>query len=688
MSLSVRNIVQFSENRALLSPLLFLTAFAPHAYADELADTDLVLERQTIVLNRQADDPGALAIIPADIVNGVGNDHAAEVLNTVPGVNIQMNSGQEHLIAIRSPVLTGGAGQGSFLVMLDGVPVRAPAFGNVNALFEIPYETAEAIEVVRGPGSAKYGSNAVHGVINVLSRDPSDEARYGALSYSSLDRTRFNGVYSSQESDIDWMVAGTVLHDSGWREDSGGQQQKLTARVAGEAGAWDWVGAFDAFNLTQETAGFIQGFEAYLDDDIATSNPNPEAFRDAWTARSHVRLSRAGENNQLTIIPFALTQRMIFRQHFLPYKGLEKNGHDSAGVLTRFEFEQDFIDWTIGADLQIADGFLKETQNAPFGFFPGDSRFPVGTHYDYEVETISTALFAESRIAITDSLKLLAGLRFEDHQYDYSTNADVGVNGRFNVPDDRTDSFDLLTPKLGVIWTSPQNISIYANYSRGERAPQASDLYRLQSLQTVDDIEVETNDSIEIGARGTLFSMLDFEISAYSMEKSNFFFRDADGLNEPNGETDHTGVELFLSMDNETGWNWDASISYGDHTYAFNRDVGRASDDISSGDKVDTAPEWLASTSLGYVWSNTSVFWNARYVDEYYLNPANTAEYEGHLVHDLKVTHQLNDNWKADLIVKNVTDEDYADRADFAFGNYRYFPGEPLNLVVGIRTDF
>ena len=141
-------------------------------------------------------------------------------------------------------------------------------------------------------------------------------------------------------------------------------------------------------------------------------------------------------------------------------------------------------------------------------------------------------------------------------------------------------------------------------------------------------------------------------------------------------------------MDNETGWNWDASISYGDHTYAFNRDVGRASDDISSGDKVDTAPEWLASTSLGYVWDNTSVFWNARYVDEYYLNPANTAEYEGHLVHDIKVTHQLNDNWKADLIVKNVTDEDYADRADFAFGNYRYFPGEPLNLVVGIRADF
>ena len=49
-----------------------------------------------------------------------------------------MNSGQEHLIAIRSPVLTGGAGQGSFLILENGVPTRSPAFGNVNSLIEPP----------------------------------------------------------------------------------------------------------------------------------------------------------------------------------------------------------------------------------------------------------------------------------------------------------------------------------------------------------------------------------------------------------------------------------------------------------------------------------------------------------------------------------------------------------------------
>jgi len=66
--------------------------------------------------------------------------HPAELLNTASGVNIHRGSGQEHLTAIRSPVLTGGAGAGSFLYLLDGVPLRAAGFGNVNGLFEAPGE--------------------------------------------------------------------------------------------------------------------------------------------------------------------------------------------------------------------------------------------------------------------------------------------------------------------------------------------------------------------------------------------------------------------------------------------------------------------------------------------------------------------------------------------------------------------
>ena len=94
----------------------------------------------------------------------------AEALNRLPGVGIQQGSGAEHLTAIRSPVLTGGAGAGSFLYLEDGVPMRAAGFANVNALMEAMDEISGGVEVVRGPGGARYGSNAEHGLLNFLSQ--------------------------------------------------------------------------------------------------------------------------------------------------------------------------------------------------------------------------------------------------------------------------------------------------------------------------------------------------------------------------------------------------------------------------------------------------------------------------------------------------------------------------------------
>jgi len=101
-------------------------------------------------------------VILPTALEGLTLAHPAEILNSVAGVNIHRGSGQEHLTAIRSPVLTGGAGAGSFLYALDGVPLRAAGFANVNGLLEAPTEIASRIEVFKGPGPADYGSNAVH----------------------------------------------------------------------------------------------------------------------------------------------------------------------------------------------------------------------------------------------------------------------------------------------------------------------------------------------------------------------------------------------------------------------------------------------------------------------------------------------------------------------------------------------
>ncbi len=639
----------------------------------------------TIYGDRVEGDPGSYSVIPQATIEETRADHGAEILNTVAGVNVQMNSLQEHIIAIRSPVLTGGSGQGSFLLLENGVPLRAPAFGNVNGLIDTHHEIAEAIEVVRGPGSVRYGSNAVHGLVNFIDPDPGAEpGGTFTLSGNTLQRYRSDAVVNFSEAGVDYLSALSVTKDIGWRDATGVDMQKLTFRSGWGGDDWRAVATIAGVNLQQETGGFIQGPKAYENDDLAKANLNPEAYRDAWTARANLRFEKEFGRDLLTVTPFAITQRMIFIQHFLPDQSTEKNGHDSGGLMVRYDFGPEDLRASFGADIQYADGFLREIQTRPT-FNQGANVFPRGVHYDYDVTTLTTAVYGEIDWNFAPDWKLLGGLRAESHAYDYTTNIAPGDRGRFRTAPSREDDFNLLTPKLGLVWSGLDAVELYANYARGERAPQVSDQYKLQNLQTIQPLDVETLDSLEAGVRGQA-GPVRFDVAAYTMKKDNFFFRDSDGRNVPDGKTDHVGVEAALSGDLPAGFFWNASVAWSDQTYAFNRNVVSAAEDIFDGGQIDTAPEWLADAGFGWADGPFSLALSTEFVGEYFTNAANTASYDGHLLAHLRGAYDINDTLEAFVIVRNLTDERYADRADFGFGQDRYFPGDPLNATFGVRV--
>ena len=642
------------------------------------------LEPVEIWGDRQRDDPGATSTLDAALIADTAADRPAEILNQAPGVNIQMNSGQEHLIAIRSPVLTGGAGQGSFLILENGVPTRSPAFGNVNSLIEPHLEVASQIEVVRGPGSAKYGSNAVHGLINVFLPSWRDD-QYARVSGSTLDRWRGDASFNLFG---DNRLSLSLMDDQGWRDDTGSQQQKLSLTSRAVAGGWDATAWLSASNLNQETASFIQGPRAYEDRDLAETNPNPEAFRDAWSARAGLRLERELGPGKLTLTPILHSQGMVFSQHFLPYGGVEKNAHTGGGLMARYDLGTDGrVDWRFGADMDFASGYLKEVQPNPHQ----SSNFPQGVHYNYTVDTQVFALWGEAEVELAADLRLLAGLRGETHDYTYDTRAPTGINGRFNVTGDRSDDFSFLTPKLGLIWDRDA-YSLYANYARGARAPQVSDLYRLQSLQVAGEIEAETLGSLEIGVRGeALYGHLDYDIAAYWMEKENFFFRDSDGLNVVDGSTRHLGIDAAASLQINPALSLAGNLAWSEQTYTFDRLVvaSQQNERIVSGNRIDTAPEWLADARLDWqAKDGLALSLTLEHVGEYFTDPANTVAYPGHTVFGARAGWDVTDSLEAYLILRNLTDEAYADRADVGFGNERYFPGEPLNATFGLTKKF
>lgn len=605
--------------------------------------------------------------------------HINQIMQRVPGAWISRGNGQESLPALRSPVLTGAGSCGAFLMASDGISLRAPGFCNVNQLFDANVEQAGRIEVIRGPATALYGSNAMHGVINILSKAPSAEAEQRiSIEAGPDDYYRGKYHYGNTSGRHGLSLSANGSSDGGYHDDSGYDQQKLTLRHDYEGDVWSFSNVLDASNLNQETAGYVQGYKVYEDDDLRDTNPNPEAYRDAWSVLAYSRASRAlGDRHQLVLTPYLRDNEMEFFMHFLPWQPVEENGHRSLGLQAALHSELGDTLWINGVDLDYTDGWLTEEQAADFS--PNQ---PAGTHYDYDVLATTAALYSQLRWQ-RDALEISGGLRLEYTNYDYDNRTGDGAGCgpgadacRFYRPADREDDFTNVSGNIGASYAyHPQHLA-YTRAARGFRAPQGAELYRLQSGQTVADLDSEELDSIEFGLRGQFGEGFSYDLALYYMEKDNVIFQDADRFNVSGASTEHTGLEVSLNY-TAGPWYMDTKANLARHRYSSETQLLGSSGDIEGND-IDTSPHTFGSARLGRNFARGitgELEWI--YMDDYYVDPDNTAEYDGHSLFNLHLTAPVAERWQLGLRVTNLLDEDYAERADYGFGEYRYFVGQP-----------
>ena len=671
---------------------LILSMPAP-AFA--LEDVIVTATRSPIAL---ASYPGSVSRIAAGAVELVGATHSSELVNRAAGAMIQRGSGQESLTALRSPVLTGAGACGAVLVLEDGIPIRPVGTCNVNELFEVNLEQAAAVEVLRGPGSVLYGSSAVHGIINVIPPMPDQIPAFGAVLEGGSDDYR--RVRLAAGSGTDDGGFGVVLHatdDGGWRDASGFEEEKLNAVWVRplESGALKLTLA--GSNLDQETAGFIIGQNAYRDPVIARSNPDPEAYRNASSLRFAAQY-RGASGNELRV--FARSSRMDFLQHFLLGQPVEENGQDSGGVMlttTGRAFASGEL--IAGLDVELAQSSLLQYQHGPTtgGSDAQNAIRPAGKHYDYDVDSRVLAAYAGWRRPLAPRWSFEAGLRLEYARYDYDNHmidGDTDENGMpcpggclYSRPADRSDDFTNLAPRVGLVWNVDDAVTAYLSLARGFRAPETTELYRLQRQQSVADLDSEQVDAAELGLRWRA-ETASLDLALFHMDKRNVILRDSAGFNVSGGRTRHVGLEYEGDWAFAGDWSLSAAGTFARHEYRFTAAVEQG-EQITSGNDVDTAPRDIHALRLRHdaAWLEAELEW--LWVGSYWANASNTARYGGHNLGNVRLSAQPGDNWTLSLRVTNLLDTAYADRADFAFGDYRYFPGRPRAyfLELGWRKD-
>ena len=622
----------------------------------------------------------SVSVVSAEDAADAYYQHPAEVVNLVPGAFLNQNSGQEGLPALRSPVLTGGEGAGAFLLLEDGIALRATAFANVNGLMDATFLGGERVEVLRGPGTAIYGSNALHGVIDVRSPQLTGERETtAALTLGPRERARLSLSHEEPLARGALRVAAVRYQEDGWREEAGVSRHEARLQTLQERGSLTIETALTLLDLEQETAGYVRGAGAYLDETLARSNPNPEAFRDLRALRGHVRLSGIAANGDAwQVTPYARLVDQRFPLHFLPVSALEETSHHSIGIQTAWQRRIDErFSLQAGVDGEWTQGALSEFQEAPTRF-----SFVQGAHYDYEVTTAIAALYGRARWTPAPDWTLTGGLRVEAGQYDYENALPANVVGRYRRPESRTDSFHLLNPEAAVTRRWNERHTSFMRLARGARMPLASELYSLQAGQDEAAPDPQTILSLEAGWRYG-GAVIRTEVIGYVMEKENGFFRDADGVNVTDARTLHRGVEASLDWDISPQWTLAGAVSVARHEYGFDRPVGSGDESVRKGDRVDGAPHWLAQAGLRYSPGGKWVLGaDLTHVGDYPTNAANTASYGGHTLLDAMAHWDVTDAVRLTVRVHNVTDEAYASRADFAFGADRYFPGEPRSASL------
>ena len=180
-----------------LRQIVYLSLVALSSTVWAADETDTSIETILVTANRTADSGATLgqawSALSTEDVAAVDLQHSNQLFNRVSGAWVSRGNGQESLISLRSPVLTGaGAAVRFSLPKMASIYVH-PAFVTLTSCLTRTYSQAAGVEVVKGPANATYGSNAVNGVINVLTK--------------ALSKRRTPWVFSSVAETLDVRVS-------------------------------------------------------------------------------------------------------------------------------------------------------------------------------------------------------------------------------------------------------------------------------------------------------------------------------------------------------------------------------------------------------------------------------------------------------------------------------------------------
>jgi outer membrane receptor protein involved in Fe transport len=239
-------------------------------------------------------------------------------------------------------------------------------------------------------------------------------------------------------------------------------------------------------------------------------------------------------------------------------------------------------------------------------------------------------------------------------------------------------------------------VSMFGAYRNAFRAPSEGQLFRQGS--TVDTLALKPVDAhnLETGVRGTLARRIGFEVSLYQLDKRDdiLSYRDpVDGLTHVvnAGRTMHRGVEIGSDVNARSWLQVAANYSYARHTYEeWVLDPRQAVGVDYSGNDMESAPRHIGSLVFTVArGSRAGGSLEAVHLGSYWMDAANTQQYGGHTLLNLRAQFRISGRVQLFGRVLNLMDRRYAETSSYTLQRGRELaPGMPRTAYLGVNLGW
>jgi len=386
----------------------------------------------------------SVSVVTAEQIKRQQADTALEVLRNIPGVFVRRSGA----VGRTTSTVIRGSTDDQVLVLLDGVEVSSPTLGSFNWSM-LPADFIERIEVLRGSASTLYGSKAIGGVINIMTKRGEGPMRTSYQQEFGTLRT-FREVLANQAAigPFHYNVGISRLDSRGL---STGDDVEVThVAAAGGVELTKWLTWDVAVNNNDSHVGIDDG--AFL--------PDPNRFIE----REHLALSTTLKAKPVELWEQEL--RFSFNDDDTLDVDVANPGTTQSTAKSRFNTDRYGMDWLnrfgFGHWGLLTAGFeLKDEEAESTGF---------------DKTVFQWAWFLQHQFDLTDRVTLIGGVRNLRHNFfGHETTSEASVSYRVPVTETR----------------------LRANFSQGFRAPDLNDLFFPNFGNP--DLQPEESQSFEVG---------------------------------------------------------------------------------------------------------------------------------------------------------------------------------------------